>query len=381
MKISVYAIAKNEEAFAERWYNSMREADEICVLDTGSTDGTVEKFRSLGVKVEQRTFEPFDFGAARNAAMAMVSHDTDILVCTDIDEYFTKGWADAIRRAFKAAPEATCAACRFITRFNEDGTPCDSMHYWKIHRPCAGAEWKARVHEYLSFKNHVEVYIPDMTLEHHPDPKKSREQYLDLLRIEALEVGDPRSIHYYGRELMFHKKYLPAIAQFERYLKHPDAKWVDERAYTMRFMARCYGWLGEYEKSVAWFLKSMCEQENMREPCVDLAEIALSKRDWNLVEFGARSALSRTERNVHYFTEDGCWREKPHDLLSVALYHKGKRDEAIAEALTALRYAPHNERIRGNFNNMMKEKEEVDGRKDKAAKESGGQDSEAASKA
>ena len=43
MKICVYAIAKNEEQFVDRWMDSMREADWVCVLDTGSTDRTVEK--------------------------------------------------------------------------------------------------------------------------------------------------------------------------------------------------------------------------------------------------------------------------------------------------------------------------------------------------
>ena len=41
MKIVVYTIAKNEEKFVERWYKSMKEADELYVLDTGSTDKTV----------------------------------------------------------------------------------------------------------------------------------------------------------------------------------------------------------------------------------------------------------------------------------------------------------------------------------------------------
>ena len=50
MKICVYAIAKNEEQFVDRWMNSMREADDICVLDTGSTDGTVEQLTDLGVR-------------------------------------------------------------------------------------------------------------------------------------------------------------------------------------------------------------------------------------------------------------------------------------------------------------------------------------------
>ena len=43
MKIAVYAIARNEEKFVERWYNSMKEADEVFVCDTGSEDNTAEK--------------------------------------------------------------------------------------------------------------------------------------------------------------------------------------------------------------------------------------------------------------------------------------------------------------------------------------------------
>ena len=39
MKICVYAISKNEEKFVSRWVNSMKEADEIYVLDTGKKAG------------------------------------------------------------------------------------------------------------------------------------------------------------------------------------------------------------------------------------------------------------------------------------------------------------------------------------------------------
>ena len=50
-KISVYAISKNEEKFVDRWVDAMEEADEIIVLDTGSSDKTVEKLKKRGVKV------------------------------------------------------------------------------------------------------------------------------------------------------------------------------------------------------------------------------------------------------------------------------------------------------------------------------------------
>ena len=41
-KVGVYAICKNEEKFADRWMDSMREANLVVVLDTGSEDGTAE---------------------------------------------------------------------------------------------------------------------------------------------------------------------------------------------------------------------------------------------------------------------------------------------------------------------------------------------------
>ena len=51
MKIVVYAICKNEAQFVERWVESMSEADEIVVLDTGSEDDTIQRLKEKGVKV------------------------------------------------------------------------------------------------------------------------------------------------------------------------------------------------------------------------------------------------------------------------------------------------------------------------------------------
>ena len=41
-KICVYAICKNESQFVDTWIQNMSEADYICVLDTGSTDDTLD---------------------------------------------------------------------------------------------------------------------------------------------------------------------------------------------------------------------------------------------------------------------------------------------------------------------------------------------------
>jgi glycosyltransferase involved in cell wall biosynthesis len=53
MKIAVYAIALNEEKFARRFIASCPEADHVLIADTGSTDGTAQRLKSLGADVRK----------------------------------------------------------------------------------------------------------------------------------------------------------------------------------------------------------------------------------------------------------------------------------------------------------------------------------------
>ena len=101
MKIVVYAISKNESKFVDRWVDSMREADDIIVLDTGSKDDTVEKLKKRGVKVYEAVFDPWRFDVARNASLEKVPLDTDICVCTDLDEVFVSGWRKILEKEWE----------------------------------------------------------------------------------------------------------------------------------------------------------------------------------------------------------------------------------------------------------------------------------------
>ena len=91
MKVCVYAICKNESQFVERWMASMGEADAVVVLDTGSTDDTVERLRAAGARVTVERFDPWRFDTARNRSLDLVPEDADICVCTDLDEVLHPG--------------------------------------------------------------------------------------------------------------------------------------------------------------------------------------------------------------------------------------------------------------------------------------------------
>lgn len=71
--VSLCMIVKNEERFLERCLASVADAvDEIIVVDTGSTDGTVEIAKRFGARVEHREWRD-DFGWARNEAIALAT--------------------------------------------------------------------------------------------------------------------------------------------------------------------------------------------------------------------------------------------------------------------------------------------------------------------
>ena len=71
----------------------MSEADYICVLDSGSTDGTYDLLKkdSRVTVIKKESIKPWRFDVARNESMKLVPEDADVLVCTDFDELFNKG--------------------------------------------------------------------------------------------------------------------------------------------------------------------------------------------------------------------------------------------------------------------------------------------------
>lgn len=99
MKVAIYTICKNEKKYISRFLKNIQDADYICLLDTGSTDGTWEYLKNTQKKTDfskkliiaQKIFENFRFDTARNEALLLVPKDADICVKLDIDEYFSKG--------------------------------------------------------------------------------------------------------------------------------------------------------------------------------------------------------------------------------------------------------------------------------------------------
>ena len=130
-KIYVYAICKNEEKHINRWVDSMKEADGIYVLDTGSTDNSVKLLKELGVNVTTINYSNFKFDEARNDSLALVPMDADICVCTDLDEVFNKNWRKELESIWTSNTDRISYNLNFS--FDDMGNPISSYFISKLY--------------------------------------------------------------------------------------------------------------------------------------------------------------------------------------------------------------------------------------------------------
>lgn len=93
-RLSVYIITHNEERHLPACLEAVAKiADEIVVLDDGSTDRTVAIAKAAGACVEHRPFD--DFGPQKNAALALTTGEW--VLNLDADERVTPPLAREIR--------------------------------------------------------------------------------------------------------------------------------------------------------------------------------------------------------------------------------------------------------------------------------------------
>ncbi len=355
MKVVVYAICKNEIQFARRWMDSMGEADAVYVLDTGSTDGTPACLEELGAQVTTAVIDPWRFDTARNRSLELVPPETDICVCTDLDEVFQPGWRAQVEQAWK--PGTDRLLYRYTWSFQPDGR--EGMVFWydKIHRR-QGCRWVNPVHEVLRFEGGAPraVYADGVRLEHHPDPEKSRSQYLELLELAVQEEPEnDRNVHYLGREYFFRRRWEESIATLKTHLALPTATWADERCASMRLLAKDYNALAMEGEAERWLLRAVGEAPHLREPWLDLADQFYQRQEWHGLLWAVERALAITTRPRTYISEAASWGEHPWDLASLGYYYTGQYDKAWEAVQKAAELAPDNDRIRDNLH-LIREK-------------------------
>ena len=368
-KICVYAITKNEEQFVEKWYESMKEADSVVVLDTGSTDNTVNKLKELGATVEVKVIDPWRFDVARNEAMKLVPDDCNILISTDLDEILEPGWAQPLREKWIEGVHER-GVYKYTWSHLADGSDGRVFRYDKIHS--RKWEWRCPVHELLFNKetndnhydyNNILDLFDDIHLHHYPDQTKSRSSYLPLLELRAQENPED----YYGLIYLAHEYYYRGMYEKSiNLLKRIISDYKDN--YNTLELASCYLFMGDSYRCLADISEDNSKKNayrqnaissyqiaididpTYREPYLDLAKVLLDKEDYSLAEYYVKRGLKRSFRHFTWLERDTSWSYEPYDLLCIAAFYSGNKIEAVSYAVKALSFDKENERLISNLN-------------------------------
>jgi glycosyltransferase involved in cell wall biosynthesis len=345
MRVAIYSIALNEEAHVARWFESTKDADYHLIADTGSTDDTVTIARGLGINVHEMLVDPWRFDVSRNAALALVPADIDVCIPLDLDEVMVGDWRTGLEREWAKGVDGNIfVRPRYMYYFN----PNLSFYATKIHAR-RGYIWRHPIHEIptvLPPYGEIETYSDDIRMDHLPDPTKSRGSYLSLLeQAVAEDPGSARMCYYLARERFFHHMMPEATKEFTRYVNHPGAGWLPERAHAYRFLAKTNPELAEH-----WLTEAIKTWDS-REARADRALLRYHAKQWFGCLEDVRAGMGIPHR-TEYQEEAQAWNSLLPDVGAVSAWNINRREEALDLGEKALALAPDDERIQTNVNYM-----------------------------
>ena len=161
VEISACVITKNEEKNLGRWLKSMRvAADEMIVVDTGSTDRTCELARAAGAKLYHFTWRD-DFAAAKNYAIEQAKGRWILFL--DADEYFTPATVEAVRpllRRLTPHHEVAGVLCRLTNIDLDDGGRLSTASMQlRMFRNLRSLRYVGRIHEALDVPHNRSIEL------------------------------------------------------------------------------------------------------------------------------------------------------------------------------------------------------------------------------
>jgi len=231
--ISVVMIVKNEEVMLARCLESVKGADEIIIVDTGSSDKTVEIAKQFTDKVYTDYKWNDNFAEARNFAKSKATGD--YLLSIDADEFchdFSK-----VREAIEWGYDILNV--RMIMGHTE---PEQHFYFPRLFKNDPSIYWVGAIHNVLNKAGTKDSEVK-ITYEFSPAHILDPDRALRILESEVKKnPNNPRELYYLGREYWYKQRYAECTATLGKYVQ--VAYWDPEKADAFLIMARAYSTQG-----------------------------------------------------------------------------------------------------------------------------------------
>lgn len=325
--ISLCMIVKNEETHIARCLDSVEElVEEIIIVDTGSTDRTVEIVSNYTSKVYSYSWKD-DFSDARNYSFSQAS--MDYCMWMDADDVLEESEKDRFLQLKKCLSlDTDIVMMRYNTSFDEAGKPSFSYFRERWIRNCTQYRWIGAVHEVIPPNGRI-IYS-DIAICHKKmgagDPERNLKIYQKMIADgRSLE---PRQQYYYGRELYYHKQYKEAVSILEKFLLSAEG-WIENKIEACSICANCYYQLGQEQSGLTTLLRSMSFDLPRAELCCEIGKYFLEHGNYHNAIYWYETALNTTKNEYSGgFLLPDCYDYVPFLQLCVCYDRLGDRQKA-----------------------------------------------------
>ncbi|MTH52033.1 glycosyltransferase [Bacillus mangrovi] len=275
--ISLCMIVKNEEDVIARCLESVKGiADEIIIIDTGSTDDTKKIVSRFTKKVYDFKWVD-DFAKARNFAFKKATKE--YILWLDADDVFLEGDRKKFKKLKKELnPSVDSVSMFYNLAMDEHGNPVTRLRRNRLVKRSRNFRWIGPVHEFLEVGGHIEM--SDIAVTHasiHHDSDRNLRIYEN--RLKQGEEFSPRDTYYFANELKDHGLFERAIEYYEKFLAGGQG-WIEDNISACGKLSDCYHETGDHEKMTVSILRSFTYGVPRPEFCCRLAYTFFEKGDY-----------------------------------------------------------------------------------------------------
>lgn len=222
MILTMVSIMKNEEDAIPRLLDSVSGfVDNYCIVDTGSTDSTVEVLEDYGIVPHRRKW--VSFGHNLTEAFSLAKDRGDWLLRLDAD--MTVDYHPNLRQWLESGASADIYDVPLV----------EGATTWRLPLLVRGGmEWRyvGPTHEYLDCGDHSRFDLTGLTITHHADGANRADKFeRDIaLLAEGVKRGDARSIFYTAESLRCLGMIPEAVEMFDRRARLMGS-WEEEAWY------------------------------------------------------------------------------------------------------------------------------------------------------
>lgn len=345
--ISLCMIVKNEEENLAVCLDSAKNVfDEIIIVDTGSSDKTVEIAKKYTDKIYFFDWVD-DFSAARNYSFSKAT--CNYCMWLDADDILTSESAKKIKKLKKdLSSETDIVMLPYNIAFDEFGNPTFSYYRERIIRNSLNYRWHGRVHEAITPIGNVFYFDAYVTHKKNKisDPNRNLRIYEKML-IDKIDFT-PRDSFYYGRELYYHQRYDDAIPVLYNLLKNNQA-WTENKIDSCIILSECYLKKDDIISALSSLFHSFLFDGPRAEICCRIGEIMVENKNYCDAAFWFETAMSdKTDLKSGAFTNPDYRGFIPAIWLCVCYDNLGKKEKAKEYNEIALSFKPQSEAALSN---------------------------------